>query len=358
MRIKNFTLFSCLVLIALGAYASMAVPFPITEQNTGESLVFLDCDTIVSLDGYAVRLVKNNGEEVYSGLNLFSPEMKESADKDLLSRIESDLYKMIIKKSDTDVKTKLVKGMPSAFKSITPETSCVITLNARNIVVDWEANGKPVEVILPVSYETAKGNNRSEIENLLINKLKESDGIRKPFHIEKSNLESYGENLFILPAESYQNKDITRNIYLDSELIPIWDSNYSNESIANLFLFPSEKYGDILMDLTILKHEYGEKETITIPVTNLLSEMEKDGCISYWGVERMNGGLLEGALFLFNPKQGYDHVLKIECEPEKVIDGDGNIKGRVSLYIPTNNVNNLNAPYIRKSDDERINYRK
>ncbi len=140
--------------------------------------------------------------------------------------------------------------------------------DARNIVVDWEANGKPVEVILPVSYETAKGNNRSEIENLLINKLKESDGIRKPFHIEKSNLESYGENLFILPAESYQNKDITRNIYLDSELIPIWDSNYSNESIANLLFSPSGKYGDILSDLTILRHEYGEKETITTPVTN------------------------------------------------------------------------------------------
>lgn len=58
------------------------------------------------------------------------------------------------------------------------------------------------------------------------------------------------------------------------------------------------------------------------------------------------------------PIQGYDHVFSIECKPEDVIDGNGTIKARASLYIPTNNVDNLFQPYVKKSKNEKINYHK
>ena len=377
MRIRIVTL---LASIALYVYASedrllpitvdnssdMCVPLdcdslsPITIDNSSDICVLFDCDTIMSVDGYSIHLIRDNGEDVFSGLNIFSQEMKESVDKDLLGRIESDLYKMILQKSEAKhVISNIVKGKLTDFRSITPETPCNVKIsNAKKMIVEWSINGKTLEIAIPVSYETAKGNNRSETENLLIRKIKQSDGKRNSFHIEKSNLESYGEDLFVLPGEAYQNKNITRNIYLDSELKPIWDTKYPSESLANFFIFPSDKYGDIQMDLTVLKHEYGEKETVTIPVLCVLSGMENEGCVPYWGVEIIKNGMLEGALFFFNPKQGYDHVLKIECNPEDIINGKGNIKARASLYIPTNNVDNLNAPYIKKSDDERIKYEK
>lgn len=360
MRMKNITLFAFLVSIASCVYASQDSPSPITVDKNCDFCVLLDCDTILSVDGYSVRLIRANGEDVFSGLNLFSQEMKESVDKDLLGRIEADLYKIILLKSNAkDVVTKIVKGKLTDFKSITPESPCIVkTSNAKNMIVEWSINGKAIEVTIPISYETAKGNNRNDTENLLIKKIKQSDGKRISFQIDKTNLESYGENLFVLPGGSYQNKEITRNIYLDSELEPIWDNKYPNESLANIFIFPSDKYCDIQMDLTVLKHEYGEKETVTIPVLNVLSEMENEGCVSYWGVERRKNGILEGALFFYNPIQGYDHVLKIECNPEDVINGNGKIKARASLYIPTNNVDNLNTPYLKKSEEERIKYEK
>lgn len=360
MRIKNIFSLSCLACISLCAYAHKESPTPITKDQSSDTYVLLDCDTVLNINGYSVRLIRENGEDLFSGLNLFSHDMKESADKDLLSRIEADLYNIILQESDDkDIMSKIVKGKLSDFKSLTPETPCTVnTSNAKNMTVEWSVNGKTLEVAIPVSYETAKGNNRSETENLLIRKFKQSNGKRKSLHIDKMNLESYGESLFVLPGGSYQNKAITRNVYLDSELMPVWDTKYPNESLANIFVFPSDKYIDIQMDLTVLKHEYGEKEIVSIPVLNVLSVMENEGCVSYWGVERVNNGILEGALFFYNPKQGYDHVLKIECNPEDVINGKGKITARASLYVPTNNVDNLNAPYMKKSEKERIKYEK
>lgn len=360
MRIKIITLLAFLLSMCFCVDASEDSPLPITAEKNCDFCVLLDCDTVINVDGYSVRIIRDNGEDVFTGLNLFSPDLKESVDKDLLGRIEADLYKMFLQAAkDKTVITKITKGKKTDFKSITPATPCTVkTANAKNMVVEWSINGKPLAVAIPISYETAKGSNRSETENQLIKKIKQSNGKRKSLHIDKTNLESYGENLFILPGGSYQNKNITRNVYLNSELKPVWDAKYLSESIANFFLFPSDTYGNIQMDLTVLKHEYGEKETLSIPVVNVLSEMESEGCVSYWGVERLNNGILEGALFFFNPTQGYDHVLKIECNPEEIINGEGIIKARASLYIPTNNVDNLNAPYVKKSEEERIKYEK
>lgn len=360
MRMKNIMFLSCLVCIALCSYAFEDRPTPITKDQSVDMCVLLDCDTVLNVDGYSVRLIRDNGEDLFSGLNLFSQDMKESADKDLLGRIESDLYNMILHKSDAmEVKSKIVKGKLNDFKSITPDTPCsVSSVNSKFIMAEWNLNGKIIAVEIPVSYETAKGTDRSKTENSMINRIKKSDGKRNPIVIDKDHLESYGEDLFLFPGGSYHSKDITRNIYLDSSLNPIWDTNHVFESLEDLFILPSAKYGDVEVLLTILKHEYGEKETIATTVNKMLAEFEKDDCVPFWGVEKLTNGILEGALFLYNQKQGYDHVLKIECDPEEIINGNGQIKARASLFIPTNNVDNLYSPYVKKSKNERIDYEK
>lgn len=357
---KSVTILASLAVAAFCTYAAKDMPTPITDNRSLDVDVLLDCDTILNVDGYSVHIIRDNGKDVFTGLNLFSKEMRESADDALLKRIESDLYMIVFGKSDAnDLITRIIKGKVSDFKSITPQTSCsVTTSNAKNMIVEWSADGRKICVTVPISYETANGGNRTATENSLIARIKKSDGSRKSFQIEKNDLESYSEELFVLPGAAYQNKNVTRNVYLDSGLTPVWDTKYPGESMANLFIMPSENYDDVLMDVTVLKHEYGSKESFEISVSKLLSEIEKDGCVSYWGVEGLKNGILEGALFLFNPTQGYDHVLKIECNPDEVISGTGKIKARASLYIPTNNVDNLNAPYEKKSHKEKIRYEK
>lgn len=211
----------------------------------------------------------------------------------------------------------------------------------------------------PDSYGNDKGMGRGEAEDRLIEHIRASDGRRSTaFEILEDRLEPYGEELFVLPGQTYQNREITRNVYLDARLSPVWDLSHPAESIANMFLFPSGIYGDVEMEMTVLKHEYGEKEVLEVTVGRALAAFEQEGCLPYWGIERMDGGKLEGALFLYNPWEGYDHVLKIECSPEEIFSGTGKVKARASLYIPTKNVDDLHAPYVKKTDKERIKYGK
>lgn len=349
------------IVVLLCSYNSTDdVPQPVTSTDSNETEVLLDCDTVINANGYTIHIIRDNGEEVFSGLKLFPEDMKKAMDRALLERIESDLYRLAQPTKDhNDILTKVVKGKITDFKSISTDMPCsVSSVNSKYMMAEWNVNGRTIAVEIPVSYETAKGTDRSKTENSMISRIKKSDGNRNTLVIDKEELESYGEDLFLLPGGSYHSKDITQNIYFDSSLNPIWNAYHVCESIADLFLFPSDKYGDVEIELTVLKHEYGEKETFSTTVNKALAEFEKDGCIPFWGIEKFIDGKLEGALFLYNQKQGYDHVLKIECNPEDIINGKGQIKARASLFIPTNNVDNLYSPYVKKSKNERIDYEK
>lgn len=320
----------------------------------------LECDTIVDINGYAVHIIKNNGKIKHIGLDLFSDEMKHLLNEDLFNYIEEALLAKSLKVND-ELYDKLVisKGIISDFKSLTPESDCTVnTLNSKSMSIEWVKDNKKISVSIPIGYDISSKGNRSDIENDFISRLCSFKGSRlefSPFDIDL--LEPYGDDEFIYPGATYQSKDVTRNTYFNSKDInPVWDADLPLESMANLFIFPSDKYGDTKVSMTILKHEYGEKESLSLTLNQLLSVSENEGCVSYWGVERYENGILEGALFLYNRQKGYDHVLKIECNPIDVINDMGEIKARASLFIPTNNVQNLYSPYVKKAENDKIKY--
>ena len=320
----------------------------------------VDCDTVVAYEGYDVHVVKNDGKISHYGLNLFTDNAKKNVGKDVLNQLEKELLKLVLNTDSDDVSVKLISGNLKNLKSITPETSHSIkTSNSRDLLVEWETNNGLVKVSMPLNYQSIKGGSRSDIEKAFLADVKKHNKSRNAAFDLKTAV-PYGDDKYIIPGYSYQNKDITRNIYLttDSVVNPIWDSNFPLESIANLFICPDDIYGNIELNVTVLKHEYGEQEKFSIPLERFLAYCEEEGCVPFWGVEKFNDGKIEGALFLYNRKQGYDHVLKIDCVPQDVINGNGSITARVSLFVPTNNVNNLFQPYVKKSDKEKIRYDK
>lgn len=326
------------------------IQFPIT----------MDCDTILDIKGYSVHFVKEHGLIEHIGLNLFSDDVKKTADKDLLNFIEEALLAKGLNMND-DLYDRLVikKGTVSDFKHLTSQSDySILTHNSKSLTIEWNRDDKIISVILPTNYDTLNSGSRVDIENSFISRLKSSKGVRTPFEpIDTLKLEPYGKDKFIYPGTSYQNKNITRNVYFNSaDMSPVWDESLPLESIANLFIFPSKEYEDTKINLTILKHEYGEKECFPIYLNQFLSTCEREGCVPYWGIEKYDNDLLEGALFLYNHHKGYDHVIKIECKPAEVINNHGEIKARASLFIPTNNVLNLYSPYVKKTEDKKIKY--
>jgi len=127
----------------------------------------------------------------------------------------------------------------------------------------------------------------------------------------------------------------------DSVAEPVLSAEYPAESMANLFILPVAQAFHTPMTVTVLKHEPGEKETVETTVGDFVEHCRQEGCAPFWGVEKISDGELQGALFLYNAAEGYDHVVKITCRPAELFGGEGAVAGRVSLYVPTKNVKNL-----------------
>lgn len=318
-------------------------------------------DTVVPYKGYSIRVKQEKDSILHIGLNLFSPEWKKMLDEDLLAYIERDLLLHIAKeKAEEDSMIEFRTGNISDLKKIDLNTSCnITTIDSSILSVEWTLdNGKHILITAPISYDILRGETRSEIENNFITQLKKSNLHRDvDIEIDVTGLQPYGDTEYIFPGPYYINDRITRNIYLtsDKDFSFIWDTKHPLESISNLFICGAGE-GDTNVDLTVMKHDYGEQEQIKTTLENLIAVAEIEGCLPYWGLESNEKGKITGSLFLYNPKQGYDHVVKIECIPEKIIAGEGNITAKAYLYIPSNNVSNLNEPYRVKSEDEKIKY--
>ncbi len=321
-----------------------------------------NCDTICDIKGYKVHLIMHGEEISHIGLNLFTDEMKRSTDKLLLDFVEKALLAKVLNvKSNVYDRLVINKGVLADFSSLSPQSDYSLNnSNSKSMTIEWPLSDRCVSITMPLNYDVLSTGSREEIENDFITKIKNFKGSRISFEpLDTTKLEPYGENKYIYAGPCCNNKYITRNIYLNSDNIsPVFDVQSPVESIANLFIFPSEISDSIKVNLTILKHEYGEKENFVIPLSQLLAACEDNGCIVFWGMEKYEEGFLEGSLFLYNQYRGYDHVIKIECNPKVVLNKQGHIKAHASLFIPTNNIQNLYSPYIKKDDNEKIKYDK
>lgn len=318
-------------------------------------------DSLTVYNGYTVK-IKSAGDSIsHIGLNLFNPEWAQIVDSQILDFIESALlYEIIMGTQAEESDIVIVEGELSDFKNLGPNSSINITnSNARELTVEWVSeNGKTTMVTLPIVYETIRGRSRGEIEAAFISKLKKPHKrIKVPVDIDPADLEPYGEEDYIMPGPKYLDRRITRNIYLASTDASdiIWDTAKPTESISNLFS-GTPINADFDMVITFIKHEYGEQEKLKTSVENLLAVAQEEGCDPFWGLESFDGTRLIGSLFLYNAQQGYDHVVKIECNPAEIIEGNGEITARAYLYIPTNNVRTLDEPYRIKTEDEKIKY--
>lgn len=359
-------LFFIIAFIIGGLTVSAEIEWPQTklahELGIADQDLPEDCDTIIDFKGYNVRVLKRDGRIRNVGLALFPEEMKKQNDRRLLNYIETSLLAYC---NGYDFPRKdeiwIEGGKPEDFKQITPQTDITFSsTKSRYIDVAWTLpDGKQLKLQMPLSYDVSLDGTRTDVENQFIRQVREGLLERQPFpKYSESKLKDYSGSNYILPGKYYETREINRNVYFDLQGpgIPLWNTNYPRESIANMFIFPSDSYGDTEIDLTFLKHDYGVTENLTVPVNQFLAAAEDEGCIPYWGIESFSNDKLEGALFLYNENRGYVHVVKIDCNPEEIIEKHGKLKGRVSLYIPTNNIHDLFQPYIHKTAKERIKY--
>lgn len=351
----------CLLLSAMLAFAQKRSYTDELQQalRLSDKSLPASCDTIIVDNGYNLRVVKQDSAYRHIGLNLFANEIRSSLDN--ADDIESSLLAQALNlKINGTTPVRITKGSIASLKSVSPATACVIGRNAEGLTVQWNIGKTPVAIAVGERIQGPQSKSRSANERNFIAALKSSRTTAAPAReINADMLEPYKENIYIVPGSTYQNKEISNTVYVgsDSLMTPVWSDRYPEESMADLFCSPHAQYANVGITLKVMKHDYGQQETVSAPVARLLAVAAKEGCQPFWGIERFDGSQLVGSLFLYNHKLGYVHVLNVTCKPSDVIKGNGQITARASLYVPTNNIHNLVAPYKKKTAKQRIKYR-
>lgn len=293
-------------------------------------------------------------------LSLFSDELKAREDKAVLNFIERAMFDKVNGiESVRALKVTITKGQPDDFKAVNQATPCHIsTFDGKRMEVEWTPGGKTVAIMLPIGYDTANEGSREEIEQRLINlfkQKKETVRTERFISVDTAKLQSYKDGVKMLPGEKYQSRKITQNTYYQADsagVHPVWDvKELPLESFANLIMLPELDSINPRVKMTVLRHEYGQKDVVELPLRHLLAVCEQEGCLPYWGVEKFENGMLNGALFMYNPTRGYDHIFRIECNLKEILAGKGEMTVRGGIYVPANNVKNLYAPHVQKKDE-------
>lgn len=176
------------------------------------------------------------------------------------------------------------------------------------------------------------------------------------------DLKPYADDVFVLPGDQLQYKFVNTDRYFGYDTIThqvttskgivrnkiikklkfLYDPRYPKESLQNLMVIPLDEGADVPVKLTILTHEYRSKATLDTTVDKLISFCQYAGCTSFMGFERPRPtGETAFTVFMLNEEESYIHVFRFECDAVAVINGKAPIYAKASLYIPTDNIDNL-----------------
>lgn len=220
-------------------------------------------------------------------------------------------------------------------------------IDGRAYRLEWQLPDRDIVMVFPIEYDKLNGKTRQELEDAFIQGVKhfEVKALRPKPEVDRERLQLVRDSLFRLPGEEYLLSEVNSHSYLvpDSagNAVFVCDSIYWLESLANLFVVGSELWRQARMEVTVLKYEYGQRETFEIGVETLVQFCEANGCKTYWGVESREGDELKASVLFYNPWEGYNHLFRVTCKKSPQGDIPFTLQARASLYVPISNVDNL-----------------
>ena len=321
----------------------------------------LDCLQIKHVDSLAIgensydfkgnlyRVRKDSTKVIHIGKFLFPDQMRETENTKVLDFVEAAFACHTFSLTEPRFKhISFTKGTWEDLEKVNDSTACSLTnLAGRSYRIKWNSSDRKVIMTFPIEYDKLNNGTREEIEEAFISGLKryKVTSVRPQPTFSILQLQLLKDSLFLLPGDKYIISNVNSHSYLipseDGNAIFVYDRAFPAESLANLFTVGNERGMEIEIEIDVIKHEYGIKETLIVPLETLVQYGIMNGCRVYWGTESVEQGELKASVIFYNPDEGYDHIFRIKC-PLSEWDSDSfRIQARASLFIPTSNVDNL-----------------
>lgn len=296
------------------------------------------------------------------GLRLFSDGMRQAYPSAPLDYVEA-AYRAYANgvKDDSgrfEGLTFVYGSWESLAAAVTDSTACTVSLiNGRQYSIVWDGIA---QMVFPVQYDRIIGDSRSAIEDSLIGRLKSHRAEARcviPDSLVADTL--VGDSLYVVKGDTYGVAQVSRDVYVmmtaDSLMATVYSPDMPVASLADMFICGLDGLS-VPVVITIPRHDYGIVDTLTTTVESLREVCAADGCVPFWGTESISGDELRGTVFFYNRTLGYDHVLRVVCDPRLIGSQDFCLRCRMSLFVPTNNVKNLYEVVDPNAPKKAINY--
>lgn len=323
-----------------------------------------NADTIVTTAGRSLSVRISHGKVEHIGCHLFSNEQRTMCPSPVYDYLEFACLDQLLGVSENPFVYKnlvIDGGTWNDVLAIAETSACTVTrLDNVAYKVDWAKNDTAkLTVTFPIGYEKLYMMSRSEIEKKFISELCSAKAVQQEDMADPDTtlLKATSNDVLVLEGEHYIIADVNQNLYYkqsdDKGLVLIWDKQHPAESVANMFISHDKWLTGHPIKLRITTHER-KTEEVLVTVRQLLAYAHETGCEAYWGLESLTETELKGTLFLYNPAYGFDHVLKVSCDPRLAGTNDFELTSLVALFSPTTNIHNLFATSKGKSNPKKI----
>lgn len=281
-------------------------------------------------------------------ISLRAPIFHETIYNNILNYIEEAYaYYLLNINNERYSDFHFIKGSWVDLNTINKDASFTLTNNnSQTYTATWNKKDSIVILTFPISYNKINKGTRSEIENRYIDGLKHFI-VKGPRHIPEttiSDLKEIGDSIFVLSGNTYVINNVSSDSYFtinkkNNQTEYIMDIRNPIPTIANMIVIGNGFEGNL--ELKISRHEYGKSEVINTPLETFIQYNIANGCDVFWGLDSFNSNILKGTIFCYNPNEGYDHIIRIEVNTSHLGSNKLTIKGYASLFVPTNNIQNL-----------------
>lgn len=281
-------------------------------------------------------------------VSMFDDSVKNNTSINVLNYIEEAYAYNLLNINDKRFNDfYFIKGSWADLNTINKDAYFTLTNNnSQTYTATWNKKDSIVILTFPIRYDNINKGTRSEIENRYVDNLKHFivEEPRQIPHVNIPDLKQIEDSIYALPGNTYIINSVSSDSYFTinkktNQAKIIMDAKNPIPTIANMVVI-GNGFGGIL-ELKISKHEYGRSEVINIPLETFIQYNLANGCDIFWGLDNIDANILKGTIFCYNINEGYDHIIRIEVNTSQLGSNKLTIKGYASLFVPTNNIQNL-----------------
>ncbi|MDR2474911.1 MAG: hypothetical protein LBD45_03550, partial [Bacteroidales bacterium] len=212
----------------------------------------------------------------------------------------------------------------------------------------WNSESRIVAVHFPANHDLISGMDKKEAELRFAAELQKfrCNGVSMPsLKGNLGNLQQLNRSNYVLRGDSLSVKARNSDVYLGV----LYDRNYPEESVANLFNYPDQQRTKGL-DLQISQIVYGgDSLNYRMGLYDFQCFMNTEHDV-FTGIAKCSADTVEFSVIYKSRWYNCEHLLIVKTSPQILFDKTAPLKAFFYAFIPNDNVKNLYKEYVENKN--------